>query len=80
MWTDIKIIFFRFRGVVRPHSPYQSKKMDSLDEVINAVSELLYVFEQAQSDLNTDIVVDLRNLDALNQAIEIMVGEVRKNT
>lgn len=45
--------------------------MNTLDEIIEAVADVLLIFQEAQSDFFNDIVIKKENLD-------IMVSEVTK--
>lgn len=47
--------------------------MDAIDDIVNAVSEVLLVFEEAQSDYNTDVVVESRNLENLARSVDAMI-------
>lgn len=51
--------------------------MDALDSTINAVTELLLVFAEAQSNKSMDIVVNMSSLDVLTKEVQKMV-EYRK--
>jgi len=52
--------------------------MEALDDIANAVTEVLLVFEEAQSDFDTNIVVEAKNLDFLIRSIEQMIDDKRK--
>lgn len=52
--------------------------MDSLDNIVTAVSEILLVFEEAQKDFLTDLKVETKNLEHLIHSIGQMVEDNKK--
>jgi hypothetical protein len=47
--------------------------MDALDDIINAISEILLVFEKAQSSTGTNIVIRSEAVARLLKEVDIMV-------
>lgn len=52
--------------------------MDGLDDIVNAINDILLAFEEAQSDFKTNLVVEAEALDSLLNEINIMTQENRR--
>jgi hypothetical protein len=52
--------------------------MEALDDIVNAITDILLVFEEAQSDLKTNLIVESKNLDVLLNEINSMIAHNRK--
>ncbi len=60
------------------HLLFKTKIMDGLDDIVNAINDILLAFEEAQSDFKTNLVVEAKNLDFLINEINGMVEQNRK--